>query len=83
MNAKGETKSFVVDGKMTGGFAFLAYPAEYRNSGVMTFVIDDKGTLYEKDLGEKTADAANSLKAFNPKGWKIVTADEAGDDSVN
>jgi len=73
VNAKGETQSFVVNGKMTGGFAVLAFPAEYRNSGVMTFVIDDKGILYEKDLGENTTDVANSLRAFNPHGWKIVT----------
>ena len=82
VNAKGETKSFLVDGKMTGGFAMLAFPAEYRNSGVMTFVIDDKGILYEKDLGQKTADVANSLKAFNPKGWRVVTEAQR-DDSGN
>ncbi len=83
VNANGVTKSFLVDGKMTGGFAVLAFPAEYRNSGVMTFVIDDKGTLYEKNLGEKTADVANAMKVFNPKGWRIVTEYEAGDDSGN
>jgi hypothetical protein len=82
VNAKGETKSFLVDGKMTGGFAFIAYPAEYRNSGVMTFVIDNKGIMYEKDLGEKTTDVANSLTVFNPKGWRIVTKDQ-DDDSGN
>ncbi len=82
VNANGATKSFLVDGKMTGGFAVVAYPAEYRNSGVMTFVIDDKGTMYEKDLGEKAADVANSLKAFNPKGWRIVTVAE-GEDGGN
>jgi hypothetical protein len=81
VNAKGESKSFLVDGKMTGGFALIAFPAEYRNSGVTTFVITDKGILYERDLGEKTADAANSMTAFNPKGWRIVTEDEAGDDT--
>ena len=73
MNAQGATKSYIVDGKMTGGFAYVAFPAEYRNSGVMTFVIDDKGVVYEKDLGQKTADVANSLKVFNPKGWRVVT----------
>jgi hypothetical protein len=82
VNGKGQTKSYLVDGKMTGGFAFVAYPAEYRNSGVMTFVIDDKGVVYEKDLGEKTADVANSLKVFNPKGWRIVT-EAQGEDSGN
>jgi hypothetical protein len=83
VNAKGETKNFVVDGKMTGGFAFIAFPAEYRNSGVMTFVITDKGTLYEKDLGDKTADVANSTAAFNPKGWRVVTEDEAYESARN
>jgi hypothetical protein len=82
VNAKGQTTSFVVDGKMTGGFAFVAYPAEYRNSGVMTFVVDDKGVVYEKDLGAKTADVAGSLTVFNPKGWTVVT-DDQNDDSAN
>jgi hypothetical protein len=48
----------------------------------MTFVIDDKGIMYEKDLGETTAGVANSLRAFNPKGWRIVTKDQ-DDDSGN
>jgi hypothetical protein len=82
-DAAGAITSFLADGKMTGGFAMAAYPAEYRNSGVMTFVIDDKGNLYEKDLGDKTADEVNSMKTFNPKGWRIVGEDEAGDDSVD
>ena len=82
VNAKGTATSFLVDGKMTRGFAMLAFPAEYRNSGVMTFVIDDKGIVYEKDLGEKTADVANSLKVFNPKGWRVVT-EAPRDDSGN
>ena len=81
VNSKGQTKRFLVDGKMTGGFAVVAYPAEYRNSGVMTFVIDDKGIMYEKDLGETTAGVANSLRAFNPKGWRIVTEDQGGNSS--
>jgi hypothetical protein len=83
VNAKGETRSFLVDGRMTGGFAFVAYPAEYRNSGVMTFVIDDKGVVYEKDLGQKTSDVANSLKSFNPKGWRTVTEEQGDDGSGN
>ena len=51
---------------MTGGFAFVAYPAEYRNSGVMTFLVDQNGVIYEKDSGPKTADLAKSMTAFNP-----------------
>ena len=51
--APGGAKSYIVDGKMTGGFAFVAYPAEYHNSGVMTFVVNLNGAIYEKDLGRR------------------------------
>jgi hypothetical protein len=51
---------------MTGGFAFVAYPAEYRSSGVMTFVVNDGGVVYEKDLGRKTDVAAKNMKEYNP-----------------
>ncbi len=61
----GETKSYIQDGKMTGGFAFLAYPAEYRNSGVMTFIVDRNGIVYEKDLGKGTAESAKTLNAYS------------------
>ncbi len=77
-NAKGGTKSYIVNGKMTGGFAFVAYPAEYRNSGVMTFIVDKEGNVYEKDLGPHTGDIASQMKAYNPdKTWKLVGMDEA------
>jgi hypothetical protein len=72
-DAPGSAKSYVVDGKMTGGFAFLAYPAEYRNSGVMTFVVNLNGVVYEKDMGPKTADLAKAMTAINPdKTWRTV-----------
>lgn len=61
----GGAKSYIVDGKMTRGFAVLAYPADYRSSGVMTFIVDQDGTLYQKDLGPKTEDIAKSLQAYN------------------
>jgi hypothetical protein len=76
-NAKGGAKSYVVNGKMTGGFAFVAYPADYRNSGVMTFLIDRNGVIYQKDLGSKTADSAKATTTFNPdKTWVKVPAGE-------
>jgi hypothetical protein len=76
-NAKGGAKSYVVNGKMTGGFAFVAYPAEYRSSGVMTFLIDQNGVIYQKDLGAKTGDLAKAVTTFNPdKSWAKVPADE-------
>ena|SRR5579862_1128265 len=62
--AKG-SRSYVVDGKMTGGFAFLAYPAAYRSSGVMTFLVDQDGIVYEKDLGPRTAAIAKGLTRYD------------------
>jgi hypothetical protein len=55
-----------VNGKMTGGFAVLAYPAEYRNSGIMTFVVDKDGVVYQKDLGEKTVELAQAMGQYDP-----------------
>ena len=59
-------KSYVVNGKMTGGFAFVAYPAEYRSSGVMTFIVNEDGVVYQKDLGKKTDILAKAMKEYNP-----------------
>jgi hypothetical protein len=71
--ANGGAKDYIVDGKMSGGFAILAYPAEYRNSGIMTFLIGKDGILYQKDLGEKTADVALATAEYNPgDGWNAV-----------
>jgi hypothetical protein len=65
-NAPGGAKKFIVDGKMTGGFAFVAYPAEYRSSGVMTFIVGEDGVVYQKDLGKKTESVAKAMKEYNP-----------------
>jgi len=68
--AKGGAKDYLVNGKLTGGFAILAYPVEYRNSGIMTFVVGKDGIVYQKDLGEKTADVAAAMTEYNPgDGW--------------
>ncbi len=64
--APGGSRSYLVDGKMTRGFAFLAYPAEYRSSGVMTFVVNQDGIVYEKDLGPKTDAMAKALTRYRP-----------------
>ena len=69
-NAPGGAKNYIVDGKMTGGFAFVAYPAEYRSSGVMTFMVGEDGTVYEKDLGKKTEALAKTMKEYNPNSGK-------------
>jgi hypothetical protein len=62
----GGAKKYVVNGKMSEGFAFVAYPAEYRSSGVMTFVVDQDGTVYQKDLGKKTEAIGKAMKEYNP-----------------
>jgi Protein of unknown function (DUF2950) len=64
-DAPGGGKSYIVDGKMTGGFAFVAYPAEYKSSGVMTFVVNEDGVVYQKDLGKKTETLARAMKEYN------------------
>jgi hypothetical protein len=80
-NGPGGNKNYVVDGKMTGGFAFVAYPAEYRASGVMTFIVGDDGTVYEKDLGKKTESAAKGMKEYNPNSsWQ--KAEEQKDEAA-
>jgi hypothetical protein len=70
-HASSGAQDYVVNGKMTAGFAFVAYPAEYRNSGVMTFLVNQDGVVYEKDLGPHTETAAKDMKAFDPDStWK-------------
>ncbi len=64
--AEGGAVDYVVNGKMIGGFALVAYPAEYRNSGVMTFLVNHKGVVYQKDLGWNTAQIAKAMTTFNP-----------------
>lgn len=69
--APGGAKSYIVDGKMTGGFAFIAFPAEYKSSGVMTFIICQDGLVFRKDLGPNTEKIAKAMKSFNPdSSWK-------------
>ena len=65
-HASGGAKSYIANGKMTEGFAFVAYPAEYRFSGVMTFIVGSDGVVYERDLGQETAVLAKAMKQFDP-----------------
>jgi hypothetical protein len=70
-HARGGAKHYIVDGKMTEGFAFVAYPAEYRSSGVMTFIVGTDGVVYQRDLGKATDAIANSMKTYDPdSAWK-------------
>jgi Protein of unknown function (DUF2950) len=70
-HAPGGARSYIADGKMTEGFAFVAYPVEYRSSGVMTFIVDKTGTIYQKDLGPNTTKIAVAMTAYDPdSSWK-------------
>jgi hypothetical protein len=70
-NAPAGAKDYIVNGKMTEGAAFIAYPAEYRSSGVMTFIVGKDGIVYEKDLGKKTEALAKAMKEFDPNAsWR-------------
>ena len=72
-NTPGGAREYVVNQKMTGGFAFVAYPAEYGNSGVMTFIVNQDGVLLQKDLGTNTAQLATAMTEFDPDSkWNIV-----------
>ncbi len=70
-NADDGAFDYIIDGKMIGGFALVAYPARYGSSGVMTFIVNHEGIVYQKDLGPKTPQIAQSMKQFNPDpSWK-------------
>lgn len=71
--APGGSTSYWVDGRLTGGFAVLAEPASYGNSGVMTFLVGPSGIVYERDLGPETGDLAGSIQEFSPDAsWAVV-----------
>jgi hypothetical protein len=65
-SAPGGAKSYIANGKMTESFDFVAYPAEYMSSGVMTFIVNHDGVVYRKDLGKKTDTLAKAIKEYGP-----------------
>lgn len=72
-SAKGGAHSYLVNGNMTRGFAILAYPAEYRKSGVMTFIVSQDGQVFQKDLGENTLSDAKAIVKFDPdQSWNAT-----------
>jgi len=72
-HAPGGAKNYVVEGKMSAGFAIVAYPVEYRSSGVMTFIVDKSGTIYEKDLGPDTTKLAQTMTVYDPDStWQLT-----------
>ena len=72
-HAPGGAQNYIVDGKMTGGFALVAYPAKYGASGVMSFIVDEDGIVYQKALGSQTTAIAQKMTRFDPDtSWKLV-----------
>jgi len=72
-SAPGGAYDYVLNGKMIGGFALVAYPAKYGASGVMSFIVNHDGVVYQKDMGEDTEESAQGMTLFNPDGtWKKV-----------
>jgi hypothetical protein len=77
-DAPGGAYDYLVKGKMIGGFALVAYPAEYGNSGIMSFMVNQDGTVYQKDLGPGTAKIAGQIDSFSPdQSWTKVEAGAA------
>jgi hypothetical protein len=77
--AKGGAKSYLTDGALTGGFAVVAWPAQYRASGVMTFIVNQDGIVYQKDLGDDTEKLALGLTAFDPDtSWTAAESPPGG-----
>jgi hypothetical protein len=75
--APGGAADYIVKDRMIGGFALVAYPDEYRNSGVMTFIVNHQGTVFQKDFGPDTEKIAEAMTSFNPdKTWTKVDATE-------
>ncbi len=71
-NVKGGSRDFMADGKLVRGFAVIAYPAKYGDSGIMTFIVGPDGVVYQKDLGEKTSEAAVAMTEYNPdQSWAL------------
>jgi hypothetical protein len=73
-HAPGGKYSYIINGNMIAGYALVAYPAEWSNSGVMTFIANQQGRIYQKNLGPKTARVAAAMAEYNPDPtWKFVT----------
>jgi hypothetical protein len=72
-SAPGGRKNYVVNGAMSGGFALVAYPAKYGSSGVMTFIVNQDGRVYQKDLGKDTSNLAPQIEDYSPDGsWELL-----------
>ena len=72
----GGERDYVVNGRMLGGYGLIAVPAEYGNAGVKTFMVNQDGVVFEKDLGEETADEAGAIAKFDPDASWAKVADD-------
>jgi len=76
-HAPGRAHSYIVHGRMTRGYALVAWPAEYANSGVMTFIVNQNGIVFEKNLGKDTAQLARKMTAYDPdSSWHVAVTPE-------
>ena len=72
-NAPGGAKDYLVNGRMTGGFALLAYPAKWGYSGIMSFIVNQDGIVHQKNLGPQTEELAPKISAYDPDGsWTKI-----------
>ncbi|MBL8877387.1 MAG: DUF2950 domain-containing protein [Phycisphaerae bacterium] len=75
-NAPGGARDYMVNGRMTGGYAVVAFPAEYGRSGIMTFMMSDQGVVFQRDLGSDTASIAGAMTEFDPDlNWTVVSGE--------
>jgi hypothetical protein len=74
-HAPGGKYSYIINGRMIGGFAMVAWPAEYGESGIMTFIVNQQGRVYQKDLGPKTEKLASAMKVYDPDSTWTVSPD--------
>jgi hypothetical protein len=81
-NANGGAREYFKDGLLTEGFALVAWPADYGSSGVQTFIVNRDGVVFQKDLGEDTATAVESIQSFDPDSSWIAITEEAGEPSA-
>ena len=71
-NAPGGKYDYIINGHMIGGFALVAWPAEYGQSGIMTFIVNQQGRVYQRDLGPRTGKLAEAMKVYDPgPGWSV------------
>jgi hypothetical protein len=74
---------YLSHGNLTGGFALVAYPENWDKSGIMTFIVNQDGKVYQRNFGEKTSDLAGAMKAYNPDSEWTLVQDEGVSDAVS